>query len=237
MLELYKKRGETPLQALDRLREESPEFARETLSYAGRLDPMAEGILPVLVGEDENARRQEFLHKDKQYVAHFMLGYGTDTGDVLGLVTKQDVRPVDEELVEDAVQSLTLLTEQTYPWYSSKTVDGKPLFEYAREGNFHVERPTRKVRVELVDGIDISSESDSGIIKDIVQDVGAVVGDFRQDEIVRRWQDVVTGRPVQIVTVILEVSSGTYIRAMTETLSERLGVPVVLYRLIRTKVM
>ena len=49
---IYKKVGETPLEALDRLRKIKPEYREETLSYAGRLDPVAEGVMLVLVGEE-----------------------------------------------------------------------------------------------------------------------------------------------------------------------------------------
>lgn len=236
MLEVYKKRGETPLEALDRIRKEVPELAEETLSYAGRLDPMAEGIIPVLVGEEENRNRKEFLGKDKQYVAHFMLGYQTDTGDVLGLLERTDVRAVDEAVIEEALSGLVEITEQTYPWYSSRTVDGIPLFEHARAGNLSIRRPTREVRIKSVEGIDITTESDAGLIGDLVTDIERVRGDFRQDEIIARWRDAIAGKMVQMASCVIEVSSGTYIRALTETLSERLGVPVVLYRLIRTKV-
>jgi tRNA pseudouridine(55) synthase len=236
MLELYKRRGETPLEAIERLREESPELAGETLSYAGRLDPMAEGILPVLVGEDENRRRAEFLGKRKQYVAHFLLGFETDTGDVLGLVTRRDVRAVDDADIERAVRELGGITQQTYPWYSSKTVDGVPLFEHARAGNFLIERPVREVHVDVVSGADVSCESDEGIIADIIRDISLVRGDFRQDKIRASWEGVPLGKTVQLVSCVLEVSSGTYIRALTETLAQKLGVPVVLYRLVRTRV-
>lgn len=236
MLEAYKKRGETPLEALERTRVELPELAEETLSYAGRLDPMAEGILSILVGEEENRNRKEYLGKDKQYVAHFMLGYQTDTGDVLGVLEKRDVHPVDEALIEEALLGLLNLTQQTYPWYSSRTVDGKPLFEYAREGDFSIERPTREVRIASVTGIDISSESDVGLIKDIVTDIERVNGDFRQAQILAGWEAAVEGKMVQVVSCVLDVSSGTYIRALTEVLAQALGIPVVLYRLIRTKV-
>jgi tRNA pseudouridine(55) synthase len=236
MLEVYKKRGETPLEALDRIRKEVPELAGETLSYAGRLDPMAEGIIPVLVGEEENRNRKEFLGRDKQYVAHFMLGYQTDTGDVLGILERKNVRAIDETEIEKALLGLTEIKQQTYPWYSSKTVNGIPLFEYARTGNFSIERPVRDVCIKSVKGIDITIESDAGLIGDLVADIERVHGDFRQDEIVLRWKDAVAGKMVQMASCVLEVSSGTYVRALTETLSGKLGVPVVLYRLIRTKV-
>ena len=54
VLTIYKNKGETPLQALSRLRKEKPELEKETLSYAGRLDPLAEGLMLVLIGDANN---------------------------------------------------------------------------------------------------------------------------------------------------------------------------------------
>jgi hypothetical protein len=87
MIKLYKKIAETPLQALKRLRRRRPELADARLSYAGRLDPMACGILPVLVGE-ENDRRENFLGRDKTYVFTVLFGVATDTFDLLGIPKK-----------------------------------------------------------------------------------------------------------------------------------------------------
>ena len=56
-IKLYKEKGETPLERLDRFREENPEYGEVKLSYAGRLDPMAEGVMLILIG-DENKERE-----------------------------------------------------------------------------------------------------------------------------------------------------------------------------------
>ena len=64
VLTVYKKRGETPLQALNRLRKEAPKLENEILSYAGRLDPLAEGLMLVLIGE-ANKKREKYLNLDK----------------------------------------------------------------------------------------------------------------------------------------------------------------------------
>lgn len=91
MIIMYKQIGETPLQALQRLRRQRQQLQGERLSYAGRLDPMAAGVLPVLVGE-ENDRREEFLRHDKAYAFTVLFGVGTDTFDLLGVPTKTDKR-------------------------------------------------------------------------------------------------------------------------------------------------
>jgi tRNA pseudouridine(55) synthase len=241
MIELYKKKSETPLQALERLRIEMPELAHETLSYAGRLDPMAEGIIPVLVGEEENKNRHTWLESDKEYKAEFVLGVTTDTGDMLGLVERVDFKKVDEKLIVKTFKNLLTLTNQTYPWYSSKTVAGKALFEYAREGNKEIERPTRDIKIYSIRDIVIKEVDLNDVILNSIEDIKRVEGDFRQGEIITKWEEVMTGQAkpaphIQLISCTLKVSSGTYIRGLCETLESQLDVPVVLHSLVRTQV-
>src|SRR3989344_5921655 len=72
----YKNRGETPKEALERLRIERPKLQNETLSYAGRLDPLAEGGLLILVGE-ANKEREQYLHLSKKYTVEILFGWST----------------------------------------------------------------------------------------------------------------------------------------------------------------
>ncbi len=238
MISLYKKRGETPLQALARLRSEQPELATETLSYAGRLDPMAEGVMPVLVGSEENRNRKEFLQKDKEYEAHFLIGCATDTHDILGLISRADFQKTNTNTIVHAVEDLKNITNQTYPWFSSRTVDGVPLFEHARNGNFDIERPIREVEVYAVSDILVYELDAKKLVLKNIEDIASVVGDFRQEESIALWKNILETVPqnVWIVSCVLKVSSGTYIRSMTENLGEDLGVPVLLQKLVRTQV-
>ena len=96
---LYKNRGETPLECLDRFKKENPEyeevgpqgtlvrhdFAKSKMTYAGRLDPLAEGLLLVLVGE-ECKKKEKYLGLDKEYEVDVLFGFATDTYDVLGIL-------------------------------------------------------------------------------------------------------------------------------------------------------
>src|SRR3989344_4155540 len=76
--------GETPLQALERLRVEK-DFPHDlAMTYAGRLDPMAEGKLLILTGEDCK-RRERYDGLDKEYVFEIAFGIESDTGDILGI--------------------------------------------------------------------------------------------------------------------------------------------------------
>ena len=90
---LQKKKGETPLECLERYRALHPELAKEKMTYAGRLDPMAEGELLILIG-GECKEKEKYLGLDKEYEVDVLFGFKTDTGDVLGKVTEvSDVQP------------------------------------------------------------------------------------------------------------------------------------------------
>lgn len=247
MLIVTKHVGETPLELLGRLRAERPELAHETLSYAGRLDPMAEGEMLVLVGAEENSpeSREKYLGLDKEYIATFLVGVATDTGDALGLIDKkslaqslalaQSAAKISEEEIKRQVEALKSVTTQTYPWFSSRVVAGKKLFEHYKEGNVEIERPTRVVAIREVELLGVQARPASEIKEYIFNAVGKVRGDFRQKETVAGWEDFFDTFPAEAMHTFdarLTVSSGTYIRALTE----HFGVPVTLLRLKRTKI-
>ncbi len=75
----------TPLELVDRFRERNLKYGGKKMSYPGRLDPMAEGVLLVLVG-DENKKMDNYMKLDKEYVAEILIGLSTDSLDLLGVV-------------------------------------------------------------------------------------------------------------------------------------------------------
>jgi len=238
MIEFYKKRGETPLEALNRLREENPELKNETLSYAGRLDPMAEGILPVLVGQVENQERAFFLQKDKEYKVEFLLGVSTDTGDVLGIVVNSNAMEVSDSDIQSVCKNFIEIKEQTYPWFSSKTVNGVPLFVYAQKKDFSVERPIRDIKISEVKDIEFRIIETSKVVRGIQTDISKVSGDFRQEESILSWSNAPQqmNKVSKVVSCTISVSSGTYIRSLTEHFLKDTGVPATVLRLERTRV-
>ena len=87
---LNKKEGETPLEALDRFRMANPKYKDEKMTYAGRLDPMASGVLLVLVGE-EIKQKDKYLALNKEYEFEILFGFATDTYDILGKVVHSNI--------------------------------------------------------------------------------------------------------------------------------------------------
>ena len=116
--------------------------------HTGTLDPLATGVLPVLVGRGVKAC-EYMLSSDKHYKATLLLGVTTDTEDVTGTVlTKSDKIPSKEE-VFSAVKSMEGKIRQTPPMYSALKVSGKKLCDLAREG-ITVERESREIIIHKI---------------------------------------------------------------------------------------
>ena len=103
------------------------------IGHAGTLDPLAQGILPLLCGTA--TRLQDMLHAlPKTYTVTAAFGYETDTLDAEGEVTaRTDILP-SEQAIEAGCQALTGAIKQTPPLYSAIKLQGKPLYRYARQG-------------------------------------------------------------------------------------------------------
>jgi tRNA pseudouridine55 synthase len=240
VLNLYKRMGETPLERLERLRRERYEYQNEVLSYAGRLDPMAEGVMLALVGS-ANTRREEYLELDKEYTLDVLFGFSTDTYDILGkVVEKGDPSTVHPKEVEDHLKSFHGEVSQEYPPYSSKTVQGKSLFEWARTNAIGtLILPRRNITIDHIALQGMYKVEEQALLSYIEEQVGKVNGDFRQDDVLTLWRRQLSKagkRTFPAATVSIACSSGTYARSIAQGLGEKLGVPALALRILRTKV-
>lgn len=116
------------------------------VGHSGTLDPLATGVLPIFLGKATKCI-QYFLNGDKGYNGEMVLGVKTDTGDADGrvIMTKSECRMTNEGLIE-AFKKFTGEIEQTPPMYSAVKVNGKRLYELARQG-IEVKRQPRKVSI------------------------------------------------------------------------------------------
>ena len=263
LLVLEKEVGETPLACMERWRQERIAGCSELdagdaveayrtvkMTYAGRLDPMASGVLLALTG-DRVHEKESFLKLPKTYTCTAILGVETDTYDVLGIPTGKGAHadesgrsePVSLGEVEEALGSFVGTFVQKYPPYSSKTVGGKQLHAISREGGLDEldagDYPSQQVAVLSVDDIsigDISVAGPKGLVAQIVESVQKVVGDFRQAETVEAWKayESVGSEKNQTVTFTISVSGGTYIRGIVHDIGQQLGVGACIWMLHRT---
>lgn len=239
VLNLYKRVSETPLQTIERYVAAHKEYKDTKMTYAGRLDPMAEGVLVVLSGE-RNKEREAYTGLDKDYEFEFILGAETDTHDVLGKVTAGAQKKISKKEVEAALKKYTGTFTQQYPAYSSKVVDGVPLFDIARKGNISkVVMPEHEVTVNS-----LALESEKTISRDefasqIESKIRAVKGDFRQKEILATWKAYLESQaPEKFVIYKAKVScgSGFYVRQLVSDLGKDLGTGAITCSILRTRV-
>jgi tRNA pseudouridine55 synthase len=238
---LNKKEGETPLEALESFRSKNKKYKDLKVTYAGRLDPMASGLLLLLVG-DKIKEKEGYLKLDKEYNFDVLFGFSTDTYDILGRVEHshilKNVRMSGlEEKIKDNLKNFTGRLIQEYPAYSSKTVKGKPLFSYAREG-VEVEVPTREVLIKSFKFLKVRKISNENLLKNIEKRVKKVKGDFRQKEILKLWNQKLHRERSSffIASFKIKCSSGTYVRSLAHNLGDKMGIPALAFSIKRTKI-
>ena len=117
------------------------------VGHTGTLDPNATGVLPILVGAATKISKYLIEH-EKTYIATIVLGKKTDTGDIEGKIIEEDsnLMDVDENELEKVIKSFLGKQTQIPPMYSAIKVDGKKLYEYAREGKT-VEVKPREIEI------------------------------------------------------------------------------------------
>ena len=136
---------------------------QKKIGHTGTLDPMATGVLPILLGRA--AKALNFLpDTDKEYVASFRLGERRDTGDVTGEVVEQSPAPVALEALEAALPRFRGEILQVPPMYSAVSVGGKRLYELARKG-LEVDRPARPVTISRLGLLSYDPQTKEGSLR------------------------------------------------------------------------
>lgn len=150
----------TGITSFDVVNEISNIFGIKRVGHTGTLDPLAEGVLIVTVGQATKIA-ELITAEDKEYKAGVLLGVETDTLDITGKVTKS--KPVDlSKDIEKVINSYQKTYMQEVPIYSAIKVNGKKLYEYARSGK-EVELPKKEVTVKKIKLL--SSDNDTFMIK------------------------------------------------------------------------
>ncbi len=181
IINIYKEKGFTSHDVVAKLR---GILRMKKIGHTGTLDPDAEGVLPVCVGKATKLC-ELLLEKSKTYQATFILGLTTDTQDISGKVLKESDVNVTREDIEKVIMSFVGGYDQIPPMYSALKVNGKKLYELAREGK-EVERKPRRVVLDNIDILDISDDlkhitirvdcSKGTYIRTLCHDIGEKLG-------------------------------------------------------------
>lgn len=180
IINVYKEEGFTSNDVVAKLR---GILHQRKIGHAGTLDPAAVGVLPVLLGS--GCRISEYMmDHDKTYRAKLLLGVTTDTQDTTGTVLEsRDVSTLSEKDVTEAVLSFQGEYDQIPPMYSAKQINGKRLYDLAREGITVERRPVRvkidALRIESVALPEVTFTVDCSkgtYIRTLCADIGEKLG-------------------------------------------------------------
>ena len=215
-IKIFKPIGLTPLELIEQYKNDNN--IEQKMSFAGRLDPMASGLMLLLVG-DECKKQPEYCGKDKIYEFKILYGFETDSLDILGISKKIDTTDFN---YKDLIGSI----EQKYPVYSSKTlkIDGKnkPLWYWQKKGVLKDSMvPKKNVKVFDLNILERREYSNLEIKDMIIERISKLSeknkDKFRYKHIRECWEEkLLDSGNYKVDYFRTKVSSGTYIRGLCQ---------------------
>ena len=148
------------------------------VGHTGTLDPLATGVL--IVCTDRDTKLVDILtSKNKEYIATMRLGIQTDTGDITGNIIKRATYKVTKDQIIKVLNNFLGSSTQTVPIYSAVKINGKKLYEYARNGE-EVTLPTREINISSIELLDYHDDlikfkvtvSKGTYIRSLIEDIG-----------------------------------------------------------------
>lgn len=153
------------------------------IGHTGTLDPLAQGVLVICIGK-ATKMVQDIEGYEKTYTAGFELGYRTDTYDTEGqVIEKREVNDITLDKLQEVLKNFIGEIEQIPPMYSALKVDGKKLYELARQG-IEIERKARLIEIKSIDIIEFDGVkgkircdvSKGTYIRSLIDDIGKALG-------------------------------------------------------------
>ena len=147
VVNIYKEKGFTSHDVVNIVRKT---LGKVKTGHTGTLDPDACGVLPICVGKA--TKISDYIASDiKEYKAELLLGVSTDTQDISGEVIKKSDVEINFDVIKNTILSFEGEYYQTPPMYSAVKINGKKMYELAREGK-EVERKQRLVKIFNITG-------------------------------------------------------------------------------------
>ena len=153
-------------------------FNTKKIGHKGTLDPIAKGVLVVVLGKYTKLC-EDLTQTYKEYIATFKLGILTDTLDITGNVIDEKSCNVSEEEIRNVISNYKCVYNQEVPIYSSVKINGRKLYEYARNGE-EVTLPKREVDIKSIEVLEINKDiikikclvSKGTYIRSLIRDIG-----------------------------------------------------------------
>lgn len=153
-------------------------FNTKSIGHTGTIDPIAEGVLVCLIGKYTKLT-DILINHDKEYIASFKLGILTDTLDITGKILKEEKINLTKEEIQKTILSFKGTYNQEVPIYSAVKINGKKLYEYARN-NEEITLPKREVNIYDIELLNIDNDiitiktkvSKGTYIRSLIRDIG-----------------------------------------------------------------
>ncbi len=193
---VYKRKGMTSRDVVNQV---GKKLGTKKIGHTGTLDPLAEGVLVLLV-ERYTKLNPWFVAKEKEYLVTVKMGLLTDTLDLEGTILKEDKKIASKEQLENLFKTFPKTYLQEVPLYSAVKVRGKKLYQYAREKK-GVVLPKREVHLYQLELLSVDQEtftfrtvvSKGTYIRSLVRDLGESLGLlFTMSALVRTRQGTFT---------------------------------------------
>lgn len=159
-------------------------FIGSKVGHTGTLDPVATGVLPILIG-DATKLSENLTAENKVYRVKMLLGVETNTYDITGKIVYASVVDKDEIYIRERIKRFIGVSEQLPPIYSAIKVDGKRAYEYAREGK-EVKLKPRKIEIYDINNIAVDLKkhevsfdvycTKGTYVRSLVNDIGKKLG-------------------------------------------------------------
>lgn len=236
-----KRVGQTPLKLIELLKKKYPVYERSKITYAGRLDPMATGLMILLVDEMIE-QKKAFLALSKTYEFETVFGISTDSYDLLGMPEfKKNFRSSALSFMraKEALMNTVGLITQSYPPFSGKTVNGIKLFDWFKSGKTPETWPSLTGEIYSMSIAHGGLISISEVVKQAIDGVAKVRGDFRQEEIIELWKKLyLQHKKAKLLRVgaKMSCSSGIFVRSICFQVGNELMTGGMSYSIHRTRI-
>jgi tRNA U55 pseudouridine synthase TruB len=220
IVDYYKNIGESMSDVINRFKIEYNLNKLEKVAFAGRLDPLAHGIVRLLTHNDKIYKDQECNH-NKIYTYSVIESFQTDTYDIMGLINGT------KDFQEDCFDNRNIVQE--YPKYSSKTIniDGKMvrLWDAAKNNLIKedTQMPTKDVTIFFNKKESSATIHGKDLLDLIISRINMVQGDFRQKEIIELWEKNIDinniNKEYKLGFYRAKISSGGYVRSIAHSMN------------------
>lgn len=234
---VFKPIGWTPKDCID----ECQKTIDKKMAFAGRLDPMASGLLPLIIHQtddiDGRKRVQELKESlqgsYKTYQFKLIIGLESDTFDILGLIKRREfIPPFDLDRVKETKSQL-YPPYSSYPVFSDHYNKKVPLWQLSKEGRLPDKLPEREVDIQSIKILDCSTITNIELSEIVTMRINSLLDkiNYRNGEILTCWEKLLEDHcQFTVLTLEARVSTGTYIRTIGDSLGG------IVYDIFRTSV-